>query len=253
VLTPRVDIFPDVNDLEFAAAQAVVAAITGALHERGRCLIALSGGRTPQGVYYTMGTLLAAHAVDMSQVHMVFVDERMVPATDPASNYGMVRRELFSRIDVPPSHIHRIRGELAPEAAADEYEQTLQGIHPLFGGRCDLTILGVGEDGHTASLFPGTTVLRERERTVRAVFVPQLAGWRVTLTLPVINRSRAVMFLATGEQKAGVVGHVLSSAHPREDMPATMVRPEAGTIRWMLDAKAASQVPSQPASRRDAC
>lgn len=249
VPAPRVDILPTEGDCEITAAHAVVAAITGVLQERGKCLIALSGGRTPRAVYRHLGDLLVAGSVDLGQVYLIFVDERMVPPDDPASNYGMVRRNLISRVGAPLSHVYRIRGEVNPDKAAQEYERELEGVLPLFTGRSDMMLLGVGEDGHTASLFPGMNVLRERQRTVRAVFVPHLSSWRVTLTLPIINRSRAVLFLAAGEQKATIVGKILASTHSREDIPATMVRPDSGTIRWILDAKAASRIASERSAR----
>jgi 6-phosphogluconolactonase len=165
---PYIDVLPTVEDLEITAARAVAAAITAAIGERGRCLIALSGGRTPRGVYRRLRDLLLAESVNVSEVFLIPVDERMVPFDDPASNSGMVRRELISRLPVVPSHVYRIRGEMAAEAAARRYERELQGLLPLFAGRCDLMLLGVGEDGHTASLFPGTEVLRELEHPVRA-------------------------------------------------------------------------------------
>jgi len=242
---PRIDIVKTVDDFEIAAAQAVLAAITEALHERGKCLIALSGGSTPRSVYRHLGNLLLTQAVDLQRLFIIFVDERMVPPDDSASNYGMVKRELLSQVAVPPLHVQRIRGEATPDAAALEYEQEIEKTLSPFSGRCDVILLGVGEDGHTASLFPGTEVLREHEHKVQAVFVPQLNSWRVTLTLPVINRSRAVLFLVTGERKATIVGKILTCTHSNEDIPATMVRPDMGTIRWMLDMNAASQVPSE--------
>jgi 6-phosphogluconolactonase len=246
---PRVDILPAENDCEIMAAHAVVESIGGALHERDKCLIALSGGRTPRAVYRRLGDLLVARPVDLGRVYLIFVDERMVPPDDPTSNYGMGRRELIARVGAPPLHVYRIRGEANPDIAAQEYERELDSILSLFDGRCDMTLLGVGEDGHTASLFPGAEVLRERQRTVRAVFVPHLNSWRVTLTLPLINRSRAVLFLATGEQKAAIVWNVLAGTHSSEDLPATMVRPDVGAIRWILDAKAASRLPPERSSR----
>jgi 6-phosphogluconolactonase len=251
VPTPRVDISPTVDDFEIAAAGAVVAAIKAAIHERGGCLIALSGGRTPRGVYRRLGDLLVTQSVDLSRVYLIFVDERMVPPDDSSSNYGMVQRELISRVPIPPLHVHRIRGEVKADAAACDYERELETVFPHFAGRCDLILLGVGDDGHTASLFPGTKVLRELQHTVQAVFVPRLGSWRVTLTLPVINRARAVLFLVTGEQKAAIVGKILASTQSREDLPATLVRPVSGTLTWMLDAEAASQFRSERSSKPD--
>jgi 6-phosphogluconolactonase len=241
--TFRIDILPTEDNFEIAAANAVAAAITAAIKDRGGCLLALSGGRTPRGVYRCLGDLLLTQAVDLSRVYLIFVDERMVPPDDPGSNYGMVKRELISRIQIPPGHVHRIKGEVKAKASASDYERELKKVFPLFAGRCDLMLLGVGEDGHTASLFPGTKVLRELQNTVRAVFVQHLRSWRVTLTLPVINRARAVLFLVTGVHKAAIVEKVLASTQPREELPATLVRPDSGTLAWMLDAEAASRLP----------
>jgi 6-phosphogluconolactonase len=242
--TPRTDILPTVDDFEIAAAGAALAAITAAISERHRCLLALSGGDTPRDVYRRLGDLLVARGVDLSRVYLIFVDERMVPADDADSNYGMVQRELISRVPIPPSQVYRIRGEAKADAAARSYERELQTIFPLFAGRCDLILLGVGEDGHTASLFPGTEVLREMQHAARAVFVPRLQSWRVTLTLPVINRAQSVIFLASGRRKAAIVGKIFSGTERNEDLPATLVHPHPGTLTWLLDAEAASQLPS---------
>ena len=249
--TPRVDILPTVEDFEIAAARAAAEKIATAIHERGGCLIALSGGRTPCGVYRRLGDLLVAQSVDLSQAYLIFVDERMVPPDDSDSTYGMVEREFISRVPFPSLHVYRIRGEAKADAAARNYERKLQTVFPLFAGRCDLISLGVGEDGHTASLFPEAEALRETQHEVRAVFVPRLESWRVTLTLPVINRARTVFFLASGKQKAAIVRKILASTQPSEDLPATLVRPDSGTITWILDAAAASQVPTERSSGLD--
>ena len=247
--TPRIDILPTVDDFEIAAASAAAEIIGAAIHDRGGCLIALSGGRTPCGVYRRLGDSLLAQSVDLNRAYLIFVDERMVPPDDSDSNYGMVEREFISRVPLPPSHVYRIRGEAEADDAARNYERELQTVFPLFAGRCDLISLGVGEDGHTASLFPGSEILRETQHEVRSVFVPRLESWRVTLTLPVINRARTVFFLASGKQKAAIVGKILASTQTSEDLPATLVRPDLGTVTWMLDAAAASQVPLERASR----
>ncbi len=242
---PSVNISPTVDDCNIAAAGEVAAVTSAAIHERGRCLIALSGGNTPRGMYRHLGDLLVTQPVDVSRVHLIFGDERMVPPDDPDSNYGMIQREFISRIPIPTPNVHRIRGEVNAAIAAREYERELQTLLPLFAGRCDLILLGLGEDGHTASLFPGSLVLRELQQTAREVFVPRLESWRVTLTLPVINSARAVLFLVTGEKKAATVRNVIAGTQSREDLPATLVRPHPGTLTWMLDAKAAAQLPSE--------
>ena len=244
----HVDISPTVETFEIAAANAIAAIIAAALRERGGCLIALSGGNTPRGVYRRLGSMLASQSMDVSRLHLIFSDERMVAQDDPNSNYGMAKENLLSRISIPPSHVHRIKGEIKAEAAAREYERELQKLFLLFAGRCDLILLGVGEDGHTASLFPESSILRERDKSVRALFIPRLSSWRVTLTLPFINQARAVVFLASGRAKATMVAKILATSESREDIPATLVRPHPGTVAWMLDAEAASQIPTAKTS-----
>ncbi len=243
--SPRVEIFPTVEELEIAAAGELVTLITEAVRERGTCLIALSGGNTPGNVYRRLGELLLKSGVDLNLIHIIFVDERMVPPADAESNFGMVERMLFSRLPIPTEHIHRIRGELAVDAAVSDYRQQLASVLPGFGGRCDLILLGVGEDGHTASMFPGTEVLRERQQTASAQYVPLLQSWRVTLTLPLINRARAVLFLVSGIRKADIVGRILGSARGSAEIPASLVRPEDGTLSWLLDQAAATSVVTQ--------
>jgi len=249
VPTSRIDISPTVEDLEIAAAHAVVTMMTTALRERRRCLIALSGGITPRGVYRRLGDLLASQSVDLSRTHFILTDERMVAPDDPESNYAMIQHELISRVHLPPLNIHRIKGELEAEAAAHDYERELQTLLPLFAGRCDMILLGIGDDGHTASLFPGTDILREQGKTALAVFVPRLGVWRVTLTLRVMNRARSVMFLVTGKRKAAIVRKILAEAKVNENIPATLVRPNEGTLTWMLDAESASQFLSEGSSQ----
>ncbi len=247
--TPSVEISATLEDFESNAARAAFKVIEAVVRERGRCLMALSGGRTPCGVYRRLGDLLTGQSVEMSRVYLIFVDERMVPPDDADSNYGMIRREFMARAPISPLHIYRIRGEAAASVAAQDYERELETIFPLFDGRCDLVMLGIGEDGHTGSLFPETEVLQETQHKASAVFVPKLGAWRVTLTLPVINSARAVLFLATGKRKAAVVGKIFANSQPREDLPATLVQPESGTLRWMLDAEAAARILSERPSR----
>ena len=216
--------------------------VTAAVHARGGCLIALSGGQTPRGIYRHLGDLLVSQSVDLSGVYLIFVDERMVPPEDSESNYGMIRQSFLSRVSLLPSHVFRIQGEDKAESAARDYEREMQVLFPRFGGRCDLIALGVGADGHTASLFPGTEALQESQQSVRAVFVPQLENWRVTLTLPVLNRARTIFFLVAGESKSAIVGKIFAGTHSGLEMPATMVRPDSGMLTWMLDAKAAARL-----------
>jgi len=248
---PHISIFPSVQAFEIAAANWIAGKMTAAIQERGGCLLALSGGNTPRGVYHRLAELIVSGLMEQSRVHLIFSDERMVPSNDPKSNYGMIQEEFISHIPASSLHVHRIKGEKKPELAAVEYNRELEALLPPFGGRCDLVLLGVGEDGHTASLFPGTDILLEREKLAREVFVPRLDRWRVSLTLPIFNNARAVLFLATGKAKAGIVVQACSNMASRVDLPASLVRPDPGTLTWMLDAEAASKLTSEKSSKVD--
>jgi 6-phosphogluconolactonase len=173
----------------------------------------------------------------------------MVPPDDPESNYGMVRHEIIRRVPLPAGNVHRIRGERPPDIAAGEYAADLGRALSFSGGRFDLVLLGLGGDGHTASLFPGTDVLGEREKSVRAVYVQRLSAWRVTVTLPVINSARNVMFLVSGSGKKDIVRRVLASPGPTAEIPATLVNPADSPPHWMLDSEAGASV--QPGTGSD--
>lgn len=235
--------------MESAAEREVLGIARRALRERGACTLALSGGETPRGLYRRLAVLPAGEAPDWSRIHLCFGDERMVPPDDPESNYGMVRQDLICRIPLPAGNVHRIRGERLPEIAAAEYAADLERALSFSGGRFDLVLLGLGDDGHTASLFPGTDVLREREKTVCAVCVPELSSWRVTVTLPVINSARDVLFLVSGLKKTDIVRRVLESPGPAADIPATLVDPADSPPHWMLDSEAGASV--QPGTGSD--
>jgi 6-phosphogluconolactonase len=241
-MRPRVDIYPSMADLELAAQDEFLLVVRRAIRERGVCALALSGGETPRGLYRRLGALPPGEGPDWGGIHLCFGDERMVPPDNPESNYGMVRRELICRVPLPAGNVHRIRGERPPESAAGEYAADLGRTFSLSGGRFDLVLLGLGSDGHTASLFPGTDVLGEREKSVRAVYVPGLSAWRVTVTLPVINSARNVLFLVSGSEKKDIVRKVLISPGASADIPATLVAPLDSSPRWMLDSGAGAAV-----------
>jgi 6-phosphogluconolactonase len=248
-MRPRVDIYPSTADLESAAERELLRVVSLAILDRGVCTIALSGGETPRGLYRRLGALPRGEAPDWSRIHLCFGDERMVPPADPESNYGMVRHEIICRVPLPAGNVHRIRGERPPDIAAGEYAADLGRALSLSGGRFDLMLLGLGDDGHTASLFPGTDVLGEREKSVRAVFVQRLSAWRVTLTLPVINGARNVLFLVSGSEKQDIVRRVLASPGPASAIPATLVNPSDSPVHWMLDSGAGALV--QPGTESD--
>jgi 6-phosphogluconolactonase len=237
---PDISVSKDAERMSRLAAATISDLIGRANEERGISFVALAGGETPLRVYQMLAADPEQNTIDWRHVHLFFGDERMVPPDDPASNYGMVFRELVSRIPIPAENVHRIRGEASATDAGTEYETELQ---KWFGGhlpRFDIVVLGVGEDGHTASLFSGTGSLGEVSRMAIGYFVPQLNSWRVTLTLPVLLNARETLFLVAGKRKASVVARILEAGESWPDLPASMIRPTQGTVRWMLDEEAAS-------------
>jgi 6-phosphogluconolactonase len=196
-------------------------------------------------VYRTIGTGADAAHIEWKRVHLYFGDERMVPPTDEESNFRMVHDELLARIGIPEENVHRIRGEEEPADAAMLYRTELMGIFDGDGATFDLTLLGLGEDGHTASLFPGTDVLENLTQSASAVFVPRLDAWRTTLTYPAINRSRAIIFLVSGSGKAAMIRELMTAPCPKRELPASLIRPEHGTLQWMLDDEAAALLDSE--------
>lgn len=202
--------------------------------------VALSGGSTPAMMYQ----LLAQAPLDWKNIHLFWSDERCVPPDHAESNYRMTLESLMARISIPEQNIHRICGEISPDIAAEQYDQ---GLHKFFGDtpRFDLILLGLGEDGHTASLFPLSPVLNERSKWATAVphDVPPLPLVpRVTMTLPVLNRASKVVFLVSGAGKAKRLAEVLHSPEGSPLLPASLVRPEDGDILWLIDRSAATEL-----------
>lgn len=237
--SPTIRLFSTTPELVKAAADEIVGTVNRAIGEMGQCIVALSGGETPRPVYRMLGSEPYRSMVEWNYVHFFFGDERAVPPDDPQSNFGMIEKELFSRISVPPENIHRIVGEGDLTLASREYEKTLQDFAGSDGLRFDLMLLGLGDDGHTASLFPGTDAVTAKGSLVTAVFVPKFGKWRITLTVECINNARRLVFLVAGKGKAGVVSAILGEARARQELPASLVRPRDGHVVWMLDRDAA--------------
>ncbi len=226
---------------EAAAAQFVQTA-TQALAHRDRWAVALSGGSTPQAAYQRLAAPDFAGQIDWARVHFFWGDERCVPPDHPESDYGMARAALLDHIPIPAANVHRMRGELDPAEAAAHYQTELKGFFGLAYPRFDLVWLGLGEDGHTASLFPGTAALSETQRYVVANWVEKLNAWRLTLTPPVINHASRRTFLVSGSRKAQILKEVLQGPYEPEVRPAQLVLPEAGALVWLVDRDAASQL-----------
>ncbi len=239
---PAITTFPDNAHWVAGAAAFIASNAQAAIATRGRWSVALAGGNTPKSVYQCLANDYA-QALDWSRVHVFFGDERCVPPDDERSNYGMAQEALLSRVPIPAQQIHRIRGEDDPAVAALAYEIALQrSFRSLHLPAFDLICLGLGDNGHTASLFPGTASLREKRHWASAQYVEVMQSWRITLTLPVINAARAVMFLVRGQDKATVVQRVLHGPYDPDVLPAQMISPQSGELHWLLDAAAASSI-----------
>ena len=220
------------SDFVAEAAAFILEQARAALGERGEFRIALSGGNTPRPIYAEFGRL--ARELPWERVRFTFGDERCVPPEDAQSNYRMARESLFDPCAIPEKSILRMRGEIDPQIAAQEYEDALALLATQHGEiiyRHDLVLLGMGDDGHTASLFPGTAALEEQVRRVVANFVPKFEAWRLTMTLPLLNQSRQVLFLVSGNKNPELLERVLSGA---PEYPATRVAPANGRLTWII-------------------
>jgi 6-phosphogluconolactonase len=219
------------------ASQAAATARTG-----GRFCVALSGGSTPRSLY----ALLASGSfpsIPWDNIYFFFGDERHVPPGHLESNYRMANEAMLSKVPVPPANVFRIHAEQDAEAAAIQYEQTLRQFFKLQANefpRFDLVLLGLGPDGHIASLFPGSTALGETKRLVVANWVEKFNSYRITLTFPVLDRATCVVFLVSGSDKASILHKVFEDEHA--DLPAQRVRPVEGRLLWLADRAAAASL-----------
>ena len=241
----KLRILDDLPQVASAAADEFVARAKRAIQHHGRFTVALSGGSTPK----TMHTILAERSaknpklVDWSRVQILFGDERHVPPDHPDSNYRMANETLLSKVPIPPGNVHRIRCE-NPDAAkaAEEYDRELVKVFQLKGEdqmpRFDLIFLGMGPDGHTASLFPGTTAVHEFKKRVVANWVPKFNTWRVTFTRPVINQSECVLLMVCGQDKVEPLREVMGQGSP-DVYPVKYVQPTHGELIWIVDRAAA--------------
>lgn len=242
---PDIQFFDTLPEMQQGAADEIADLTHGLAQSDRKISIALSGGSTPRGIF----TQLAEKSnppLPWEQIHFFWGDERHVPPEHPESNYRMAEEALFSRVAVPAGNIHRIQAELDdPHLAAQLYEQELQSYfqmeadqYPIF----DLVLLGMGPDGHTASLFPGTQALTETERMVAANWVGKLDAWRITLTAPVINRAARVIILAAGDGKSRALHAALQGPHEPQQLPIQLIQPVNGNLTWMVDRAAAKML-----------
>jgi len=242
--------YPDAEGVSRAAAQDLVEVAREAIAARGRFCVALSGGSTPRRMYEILSEAPRWARLEWDRVEFFWGDERAVPPDHPDSNYGAAASALLRKLDVPPARIHRILGELPDvEEAGARYQEDLarvfaapvDGLPPIF----DLVLLGMGPDGHTASLFPYSQPLTERRRWVVGHQVARLGKGRITMTPPILNRAAEVRLLVTGADKAGVLREALLGPREPERLPVQLLTPEAGRLVWMLDRAAAAELPTE--------
>jgi len=233
-------VFPTPDDLALAAAELFREAAAEAVAGRGIFRVALAGGSTPRLVHAKLVASPLREAIDWGRVLFHFGDERCVPPESELSNYRMAKETLFDPLAIPEDRIFRMRGEAEPKVAASEYARSLQAEFAENGGRprFDFVFLGMGPDGHTASLFPGTRALEERRSSAAANWVPKMREWRITMTYPALNAARRVVFLVAGAEKTAAATAILTRARGHRALPAARVRPREGSLLWLLDEEA---------------
>ncbi len=237
----------DLETLSLRAAEIFIEISRCCIISKKGFVVAVSGGSTPKRLYAILSSDQHSNKIDWEHLHFFWVDERFVPPFHEDSNYRLLRDNLLSKISIPQENIHPINTDLSsPEASAERYEDEIRKFFQLPAGlfpEFDLILLGIGEDGHTASLFPGSEVLGETEQLVTAVMDKKHEHYRITLTLPVINEAGKVIFLVSGKNKAGIVKKVLEEKD--RSLPASLVKPKKGDLIFLIDKEAGSSLESE--------
>lgn len=243
----EISIKKDFHEISEAAAQLFVRLAKESVTSHGRFAVVLSGGSTPKALYERLVTDVFRDRIPWRQVHLFWGDERCVPPDHKDSNYKMAREVLIDKVAIPAENVHRIEAEKEPAVAAQEYEQTIRSFFsagkeevPAF----DLIFLGMGEDGHTASLFPSSAALQEKKRWVMANYVEKLKAYRITLTAPILNQANQIVFLISGGSKAAVLKQVLEGPYEPDRLPSQLIRPSHGRLLFLVDQEAAGRIQS---------
>ncbi len=247
-MIPFIQIFKDIDSLSRSAADLFLETTTQAIKERGRALIVISGGSTPLALFRLLADEPYRSQIDWNALHIFWADERCVPPDDPGSNYGQARKAFLDQVPIPVENVHRVNSALRPVEAAEEYANTLRDFRdpPLDWPRFDLVLLGMGDDGHTASLFPGSDVDVPRPTLAVTAHYQDRPANRVTLTPRVFNTARKIVFLVSGESKVETLARVLAEDNYQPELyPAQRIRPIEGTVIWMIDEAAASRLPKK--------
>lgn len=234
------EVFEDADKLTEAAADYIVRVGHEAININGRFVISLSGGHTPEKLYALLASPSFREKINWKKIYFFWGDERCVPLDDERNNAHQAKLIWLDQMPVAPAHIFRIPVNLQPQDAARTYQKEIEDFFGSHPRRFDLMLLGLGENGHTASLFPGTPVVHEQVEGVREVYVEEEKLFRVTMTAPLINQARHILFLVTGENKAGVLEKILNAPYQPDLYPAQLIRSIHGELRWFVDKAAAS-------------
>jgi 6-phosphogluconolactonase len=244
-MNPLVTIFKTDMEMAEKLARELQAVLEQVKRQHRHFYLAVSGGTTPITFYKRLAQAPYRTKIAWSSLHLFWGDERCVPADHAQSNYGLIRYNLLPNIHIPEKNIHRIRGEADPDGEICRYAEEIKNTLPHTDQgwpQFDWILLGLGSDGHTASLFPGSPLLKEKAALCTLSFQPDSAQKRITFTLPLINHARRITFLVTGESKAGMITRILKPAGADQLLPAAQVHPEQGIVEWYLDSMAAALI-----------
>jgi len=235
----QLHIYKDADELSQAAAAWIAQVIEETLKTQDRFTIALSGGSTPYKLHLILAASPLKEKIDWSKIHVFWGDERAVPFDDERNNAKMAYDTLLNHVPIPADQIHIMRTDIAPEASAAAYEKILHTYFDEQETSFDLVLLGMGDDGHTLSLFPGTEIVRERKAWAKAFYLTAQEMFRITITAPIANKSARIAFLAAGEKKANTLKNVLEGEFQPDIYPSQLIKPVNGELHWFLDEDAA--------------
>lgn len=238
----ELEVFADITELSKAAADFVLQVAKASVERSGSFTIAISGGSTPEKLYELLGRTPYNESMPWQYTHFFWSDERCVPLKDTRNNAYNAKSSLLDKVNIPAQQVHRIQTDLPPKEAAATYENELQAVWKGNTPKFDLILLGMGDDGHTASLFPGTPVLNDSSLLVKEVYLPEQSMHRVTMTARLINKAHNILFLVSGRNKSKVLREVLTNENAQTLLPAQLIKPVTGHLFWFVDADAASSL-----------
>ncbi len=236
----QLHVYKNTEELSQAVAEWIANLIRATLQNSERCSILLSGGNTPKNLYQLLATKKFASAIDWSRIHIFFGDERVVPFEDDRNNGKMANDSLLTKVPIPKNQVHFMDTTKDPSVAAEEYEELLHSYFDSSEFSFDISLLGIGDDGHTLSLFPGTEIIKEQTKWVSSIYLASQEMSRITLTATPVNKSKVVAFLITGSNKATILKKIIEGK--KRIYPAQLINPVRGELHWFADISAASQL-----------